>query len=369
MMSQFHSLEQLESRKLLSATITGSQMDSGASLNLPATHATASAVKIVAGPALHAMAGVPFSGVVGFYATPVLDPPLKFAATINWGDGTTSTATLKYGTHDKVFGLIISGSHTYAKIGKYAAMTTLVKEAISPTSTLPKAIVEKIVDQVVVEAKTVSGPTLNLTAGTPFNGKVGFFATPVLDPPLKYAATINWGDGKTTKATLTYGMQGKSSGLIISGSHTYASAGKYTVTTTLVTTPVSSTSTLPTTIIEKIVDNAVVAPLPANSSNGVTIKEKAGKEFTATLGTFHAMAPATGLKAMISWGDGSASQGVITATGVMGIDVIKFKVSGMHKYVSVGKYAIHIVITKPGATASAKRAVVASIESTAEVTA
>jgi PKD repeat protein len=364
-----HSLEQLESRKLLSATLTALSTDSTASLGLSATHATATTVKIVTGPTLHMNAETPFSGVVGFFATPVLDPPLKFAATIDWGDGTTSDATLKYGMHDKAFGLIISGQHTYAKLGEYTVTTTLLKEPISPTSTLPKAIVEKIVDKAEVGPKTVAGPTLNLTAGTPFSGKVGFFATPVLDPPLKYEAKINWGDGKTSEATLTYGMQGQVPGLIISGSHTYLIPGKYKVTTTLVTTPVSAQSKLPTTIIEQIVDQANVATLPPNSSGGVTIQEKAGKQFTAKLGTFHAPAPGTNLVAMISWGDGTIDKGTIMGIGVQGIDVIKFQVSGMHKYAMVGKYAIHIVITRPGATPTAKRTVLTSIESTALVTA
>ena len=362
-----HSLEQLESRKLLSAAFTALSTYSTASLGLSATHATATAVKIVTGPTLHMNAETPFSGAVGFYATPVLDPPLKFAATIDWGDGTTSNATLKYGMHDKVFGLIISGQHTYAKLGEYKVTTTLLKEPISPTPTLPKAIVEKIVDKAEVGPKTVAGPTLNLTAGTPFSGKVGFFATPVLDPPLKYEAKINWGDGKTSEATLTYGMQGQVPGLIISGSHTYLMPGKYKVTTTLVTTPISSQFKLPTTIIEKIVDQAIVSPLPPNSSGGVTILEKAGKEFTAKLGTFHSIAPGTNLAAMISWGDGTTDKGIIMGIGVEGLDVIKFQVSGMHKYASAGRYGIHIVITKPGMTASAKRTMVASIESTAQV--
>ena len=112
------------------------------------------------------------------------------------------------------------------------------------------------------------------------------------------------------------------------------------------TAPISPTSTLPTTVIEYFVHKAIAIPFPPNTSNGVTINEVAGKAFTADLGTFTFIAPGTGLSARIDWGDSHVSYGVITATGVSGIDVINFKVTGSHTYKLPGKYAIqhHAVV-------------------------
>ena len=220
--------------------------------------------------------------------------------------------------------------------------------------------------------KTVAGPTLNLTAGVPFAGTVGFYASPVLDPPMGYRASINWGDGTTSNGGLSYGMSGNTFGVIISGLHTYTQAGTYSVTTTFSIGPISPKSGLPTTILEKIVDKAIVAP-GANSSGGVTIKETEGKKFTADVGTFITIAPATGLSATIIWGDGTTSKGVLTSVGIIGIDEIKFKVTGTHAYAEEGKNAIHILVTRqlvalPGQPAPDVVAVVATLDSTAIVT-
>lgn len=232
---------------------------------------------------------------------------------------------------------------------------------------VPEAAAHASPGAIVVTPPTVTGPTLHTVAGTPFSGSVGFYATPVLDPPLGYRATINWGDGITSNATLTYGSNGKTFGIVINGVHTYAKPGGYTVKVTLVTAPISPRSTLPTTVVEYIVDKAIAIPFPPNTSNGVTIAEVAGKAFTADLGAFTFIAPGTELSASINWGDGHVSHGIITATGVVGIDVIKFKVTGSHTYKLPGKYAIHIVVTRVSPAAGTAPFTVATIESTAKV--
>jgi hypothetical protein len=219
----------------------------------------------------------------------------------------------------------------------------------------------------VVTPPSIFGLTLHATAGTPFSGAVGFYATPVLDPPLGYFATINWGDGTVTQATLHYGTNCHQFGEVIDGVHTYVKAGTYAAKVTVYTAPINPKMAFATTILETIRDAVIVSLFPANSSNGVTIDESAGKSFTAKLGTFTDIAPATGLTATISWGDGTTSTGVIASTGVIGLDVIDFKVTGTHTYALAGKYAIHVVVTRPSPSASSPAFTVATIESTAVV--
>ena len=60
-----------------------------------------------------------------------VEPVSDFVATINWGDGTTSTGSItESGTTYKV-----KGSHTYAKNGSYTVTTTVV-EADSDAGTM-----------------------------------------------------------------------------------------------------------------------------------------------------------------------------------------------------------------------------------------
>ena len=67
-------VELLESRRLMSITLSG-PVTSPVDYTPPAV---APNIKVVTGPTLNLIAGTPFSGLVGFYATPVLDPPLQY---------------------------------------------------------------------------------------------------------------------------------------------------------------------------------------------------------------------------------------------------------------------------------------------------
>ncbi len=208
---------------------------------------------------------------------------------------------------------------------------------------------------------TVAGPTLHATAGEPFSGLVGFYASPVLDPPYQYSAAVNWGDGSSSNATLTYGQYNGQFGYLISATHTFAKPGIDTVKVTLIESPINPASGLPSYIVEFIADKAIV-----NSSNGVTINESAGKKFTADLGTFTAIAGTHHLFASINWGDGTISEGAITAIGVQGLDVIKYQVSGTHVYQNAGIYPIQIVVYE-GSPIAANPVVIATIDSSAVV--
>jgi hypothetical protein len=190
------------------------------------------------------------------------------------------------------------------------------------------------------------GRTLHLTQGAEFTGEVAFFRAAAIDPPLTYTATIDWGDGTVSDATLQYKPQGLLRGYQIIGTHTYGATGTFTITTTVVSGPIDPLSALPTRLVATIKSKAIVAAPPVNSSGGVTIDATAGSSFTANLGSFSAIAPATGLRARISWGDGTFSAGQLLVQGPVGVDVINFSVWGTHTYAQAGIYPIHIVVSK-----------------------
>jgi hypothetical protein len=213
-----------------------------------------------------------------------------------------------------------------------------------------------------------AGFTLHETAGVPFTAKVAFYPTPVLDPPLAYSAQINWGDSTTSTGQWVYGANGDDFGLIVRGSHHYAKAGTFTITTQIITGPLPGSGMMfPSQIVDTITSKAIVAARPTNSTSGVTLTKPAGKQFTATIGTFTFPAPSGHLYANVNWGDGAISAGTIKAIGGVGVDVIKYAVTGTHTYKLPGTYPVHITVTRVVGETFAP-VVIASINSIAKIT-
>jgi hypothetical protein len=74
---------------------------------------------------------------------------------------------------------------------------------------------------------TTGASAISATAGTPFTGKVATFSD--LDPKgnaRDYTAVINWGDGHLTNGTISANASG---GFDVSGTNTYAQAGRFPV--------------------------------------------------------------------------------------------------------------------------------------------
>jgi streptogramin lyase len=74
------------------------------------------------------------------------------------------------------------------------------------------------------------GIAVTATSGQNFSGTVATFTGLAMNSLSSYSASIEWGDGQTTVGTITVNSTG---GVNITGSDTYAAAGTYTVTTTL----------------------------------------------------------------------------------------------------------------------------------------
>ena len=81
----------------------------------------------------------------------------------------------------------------------------------------------------------------------------------------------------------------------------------------------------------------VVGPISAPTGANGTLHEQAGVPFTASLGTFVTLAPAKNLQAAINWGDGTASEGTLIPSGVVGLDELQIR-SGRHAHLSQSRY-------------------------------
>src|SRR4051794_25015322 len=93
-------VEQLESRTLLSVanpTLIGSIPSSSSGAAIQSS-------TVGTGVTLNLVAGVPFTGVVAFHPSPVIDPPGMLAASIDWGDGIVGPGKIQYGMQGNVSG-------------------------------------------------------------------------------------------------------------------------------------------------------------------------------------------------------------------------------------------------------------------------
>jgi PKD repeat protein len=120
------------------------------------------------------------------------------STTINWGDGSSTSAT--------------SGSHNYTTAGNYtitATVTDTLGASTSATKSISVAANQPPTAKLSVTPATGTAPvvvTASTTGSTDVDGTIA-------------ATTISWGDGSSTTAT--------------SGSHTYSTAGTYSVTATV----------------------------------------------------------------------------------------------------------------------------------------
>ena len=147
-----------------------------------------------------------------------------------------------------------------------------------------------------------------------------------------FTATVDWGDGTTPTAGSVSGSAGT---FAVTAPHSYASAGVYTVSTT-----VSGPQGTLTTTSTAVVDDAALAATGSNLSavEGVTLAN-------ATLASFVDPATPDSLgsdTATIDWGDGSTGTGIVSGSGTT------VSVSGSHAYAQAGNYQATITLQSGG---------------------
>jgi hypothetical protein len=292
---------------------------------------------------IHTTEGVQFSGTLATATDPASpDPASEFVATIDWGDGSTTPGTVSgfAGSYT------ISGSHTYTDEGSFTAKVTFFE-------TNDSAFTVSQDDPVTVgEGDVLSGrpSPISATEATSFSSQVATFNDSGYpgNTASDFTATIDWGDGTTdTGAAVT--VTGGTGLFTVSGTHTYADEGNFTVKVTLADdAPGIATATATAT--------ASVAEADALSGSTVSITTTEGQTFTGALATFtdtNLSNTTSDFTATIDWGDGTTDTGAaVTVSGGDG----NFTVSGNHIYADEGSFTVHVTLADdaPGtATATA----------------
>ena len=212
------------------------------------------------GASLTATEGQSVSGTVAtFTDSNPNNVPGDFIATIDWGDGTTTTGTVigspgSSGTTTSST-LTVSGSHTYADEGSFAVKVTLSDDAPGTASASATGTAT------VAEGDVLTRPTvasLTATEGQSVSETATFTdATYPSNNPGDFNATIDWGDGTTTTGTVS-GSSSSSSTLTVNGSHTYTNAGSFAIKVTLIDDSPGTESAIATGTATIVVPSFVV---------------------------------------------------------------------------------------------------------------
>jgi streptogramin lyase len=280
-----------------------------------------------AGTTVNTTEGQPFVGTVATFTDS--DPsalPGSFAATINWGDGTTSAGQI---LEDASGTFYVSGTHTYAEEGTVIPIVVTIADQDGSTATANST------------ADVAQAPLLAL--GVPVSAtegsvvRAGTLVTTFIDTAAAhslgdYAATINWGDGTAADGAIIR-LSGGNYQVVSAVPHTYRTPGNFAVLVTIqdadLANPMAAVETTfasgTATVADAPLTEVAVDPLPSEPRgtplSGVTV----GSFFDG-----NALAFPSDFTATIDWGDGSPlTLGTITQPNGPGT---AFVVTGDHTY-------------------------------------
>ena len=310
------------------------------------TAASLSVVPSSAGPINVAVEGrpLPASTQVGSFFSGDPDAAIGgFSATIDWGDGTPTTV----GTITQPGGIgtafQVQGGHTYARTSTtgYAA-TVRVADAFGNSSAGTTRVPS------VADAPLSPGTALPVAAAV----HKPLYAVPVATfvdanpgaTAADFAATIDWGDasGPDTNAQVVR-VGGTAAGVTFAvyGSHTYASAGGFSIMAIVVDSGGQLLAVAPAAANATVAASSLgVSVLPQAIAEGASIP--AG----AVIGTFtdaNGPDPVGRYTATIRWGDGSAADPAATITSIGG-GGFRVTTDLGHAYPVHGSYALSLSV-------------------------
>jgi uncharacterized repeat protein (TIGR01451 family) len=285
----------------------------------------------VAADAIAPIEGSTFAGeVAAFSDAGSTDLPVSFAATIDWGDGTTPT-TGTIGGSDGNY--TVSGSHIYADEGPFTVSVS-AGEGSPPSS----SIVARNTATVGEGDTAVASPApIAASEGQAFSGTVLQFTDAGYPNQVAgdFTAQINWGDGATSQGTVTGPTTGGQ--FAVAGGHTYADEGSFPVTVNLADDGGGNAFALQAT--------ASVAEGDALTAHPLTINPHRAQAFTGTVATFTDTFTANtsdDFAASVDWGDGTTTIG--TVSGSNG----SFTVAGTHTYANAGIFSMQVTLRDSG---------------------
>jgi PKD repeat protein len=288
------------------------------------------AVTLTGGYTVTAVEGADAGGqVVATFTDPGGAEALShYSASIDWGDGSASGGAIAFSSG--VF--TVTGDHAYAEEGSHTVTVTVHHD------TAPDAVTTSTAGVSDPAVAASGGFTVTAVEGTDPGGQVvATFTDPGgAEAVGTYGATVDWGDGFASAGTVTF-----ASGVFtVTGDHTYADSGSFTVHVTIQDEGGSSVVVTSTATVSDVGPTAGLS----GPTNGVP-----GQPRTYTLSATDPSPAdqAAGFTYTIQWGDGSPVQ-TITASAGNG--------SGLaldHVFTAPGSYTVQLTATNNDGTASA----------------
>jgi len=183
--------------------------------------------------------GQNFSGQVATFTDPSYKSAGQFTATVNWGDGTPSSAGV---ISKSGFGWQVTGNHVYKFFGTYHATVSIKDAGGKSKSVLSTATIADAALHANGRTFTIAQATLGNTPQllATFTDANSFSVAG------DFTASISWGDGTTSVGTVK--LLAGSRVFDVLGTHKYAAKKKYTVTLTITDSKGASKSTAVDTI-------------------------------------------------------------------------------------------------------------------------
>ena len=243
-------------------------------------------------------------------------------ATIDWGDGTTSSGTVSVDAGIST----ASGTYTYQDDGDFVVTVTVTDNADDSGTDTTAAVIRNTAADLGLSTIT------DAAEGSAVTVAVNFADDGLADT---HTATIDWGDG-TRKSGVVTEVNGTGS---VTATHVYADDGTYEVTA-VVTDDGGATSSV--TLATTITNAAPVVVAGPNTST------RAAQQTIFGLVTFSD--PGFGLTesftASVDWGDGTPVEPatVTVDTGSAGQPTVG-QVSATHTFAAVGAYTVTVSVT------------------------
>ena len=243
------------------------------------------------------------------------DPSGSYTALINWGDGTSSMGVIAVDTDPGAAAntFTISGTHVYgdaSPVGAPFNASVVVTDTNGGSMSTPPTAFTVTVNDVALTFTTTLPPVTVGQGATLSLPTIGFsdptFAEATIPYTPSFTYTINWGDGNTDTGTANIDQAGSAGTPTLgdfTGSHVYTAPGAYTVKVTINDNEGAANSTTSQTFVATVVV-PVVQAVPTQ-----TVDE--GSTLTLAGATFVDADPSGAYTALINWGDGSSSMGVI----------------------------------------------------------
>ena len=285
--------------------------------------------------AITGIEAMPFTAVVGTFtdANPGAVPS-QYATTINWGDGTSTSAGVVGKEANGTF--TVTGSHTYAEESAVGTPYVITVTIADIAGTAPGMATDTGTATIADAALTSQGSPITGVEGvglTPSPITVGTFSDSNPNGKVTdFTAVINWGDGTPTSAgTITQtGVSPNGSTFSVTGAHTYDEHGTYQTQVTITDVGGSQTLAIGTAVIA----DAALAP----TATQPTVSTTEGQVFSGAAAAFIDANPTAPISdfsyVTIDWGDGTPNTlGAISQPGGIGTP---FDVSATHTYAASG---------------------------------